>query len=36
MYEKIIGVEYRVGTKSHTRALAQKKHFSDLLSSELS
>jgi hypothetical protein len=35
MYETIIGVQYKVGTKSHTRAVQQKKYFQDLLSSEL-
>ncbi len=35
MYETIIGVQYKVGTKSHTKAVQQKKHFDDLLSSEM-
>lgn len=32
--EKILGKTYRVGTKGHARAVAQKKHFDDLENSE--
>lgn len=32
--EKIFGKTYRVGTKWHQRALAQKKHFEELQDSE--
>ena len=32
--EKILGTTYRVGTKGHTQAVAQKKHFDNLLNSE--
>lgn len=33
-HEKILGKMYRIGTKSHAKAVAQKKHFDDLLESE--
>lgn len=32
--EKILGKTYRVGTKGHARAVAQKKHFDELEESE--
>ena len=35
MYETIFGTKYRIGSKSHAKAVAQKKHFDDLLYSEL-
>ena len=33
-HEKILGKIYKIGTKSHAKAVSQKKHFDDLLSSE--